>query len=128
LQEDDPKALPLPRRDPNDEGPAPVRPWDKDFLEVDGDTLCAILKAAHFLELKSLVLVLRLMNETRLIRDARDRDSGARVIANMIRGETTEEMRRILGIENDFTPDEEVCNTSCPLIPVSCPHSVGRES
>jgi hypothetical protein len=67
LQEDDPEALPLPGRDPNDEGPSPVRPWDEDFLEVDRDTLYAILKAADFLELKSLVLVLCLMNETRLI-------------------------------------------------------------
>ncbi|KAI0045701.1 Skp1-domain-containing protein [Auriscalpium vulgare] len=90
LQADDPEAPRIPKRDPDDEGPSIVRVWDEEFLNVDRSTLYAILTAAHFLEVRSLV------------------DSGTRIIANSIRGKTTEEMREILGIENDFSPEEEV--------------------
>ncbi|KAI0065861.1 putative E3 ubiquitin ligase complex SCF subunit sconC [Artomyces pyxidatus] len=81
LLEDDPDAAPP--------GRSPVREWDQEFLDVDRNMLLRIIKAAHYLEIKSLV------------------GSCARAIADMIRGKTTEEMREILGVENDFTPEEE---------------------
>jgi S-phase kinase-associated protein 1 len=32
---------------------------------------------------------------------------GCKTVADMIRGKSTEEIREILNVENDFTPEEE---------------------
>jgi hypothetical protein len=40
------------------------------------------------------------------------RDVGCKTVANMIKGKTPEEIRKLFNIVNDFTPEEEV---SCLL-------------
>jgi len=35
-------------------------------------------------------------------------DVGCKTVANMIKGKTPEEIRRLFNIVNDFTPEEEV--------------------
>jgi hypothetical protein len=36
------------------------------------------------------------------------RDVGCKTVANMIKGKTPEEIRKLFNIVNDFTPEEEV--------------------
>lgn len=36
-------------------------------------------------------------------------DVGCKTVANMIKGKTPEEIRKLFNIVNDFTPEEEVC-------------------
>lgn len=44
-------------------------------------------------------------------------DVGCKTVANMIKGKTPEEIRKLFNIVNDFTPEEEVCISSfrCPI-------------
>jgi Skp1 family protein with oligomerisation domain len=37
------------------------------------------------------------------------RDVGCKTVANMIKGKSPEEIRKLFNIVNDFTPEEEVC-------------------
>ncbi|KXX79377.1 E3 ubiquitin ligase complex SCF subunit sconC [Madurella mycetomatis] len=70
--------------------PVVIAGWDKTFFEsVNSPMLYEVLIAANYLEIKKLL------------------DMGCQVVVNMIRGKTTEQTREILGIENDFTPEEE---------------------
>lgn len=39
-------------------------------------------------------------------------DVGCKTVANMIKGKTPEEIRKLFNIVNDFTPEEEVCAKS----------------
>ncbi|CAG99800.1 Skp1 [Kluyveromyces lactis] len=68
---------------------APVDPWDREFLKVDQEMLYEIILAANYLNIKPLL------------------DAGCKVVAEMIRGRTPEEIRRTFNIVNDFTPEEE---------------------
>lgn len=68
---------------------APVDEWDKNFLKVDQEMLYEIMLAANYLNIKQLL------------------DSGCKVVAEMIRGKSPEELRRIFNIVNDFSPEEE---------------------
>lgn len=64
--------------------------WDHKFMaEFDSDMLHEIIRAANFLDIQLLLEI------------------GCRTIADKIKGKTSAEMRRILKIEKDFTPDEE---------------------
>lgn len=67
----------------------PLSSWDAEFFNVDQATIFELIMAADYLDIKGLM------------------NSGCRVVANMIRGKTTEEMRRRLCIKNNFTPSEE---------------------
>ncbi len=40
--------------------------------------------------------------------DILDSDVGCKTVANMIKGKTPEEIRKLFNIVNDFTPEEEV--------------------
>lgn len=70
--------------------PVVIAGWDETFFEsVDSPMMYEILIAANYLEIRKLL------------------DISCQVVVNMIRGKTTEQIREILGIENDFTPEEE---------------------
>ncbi|KIM77970.1 hypothetical protein PILCRDRAFT_824953 [Piloderma croceum F 1598] len=63
--------------------------WDQKFITVDQGMLFEIILAANFLDIKSLL------------------DLGCKTVANMIKGKTAEEIRKLFNIVNDFTPEEE---------------------
>lgn len=68
---------------------APVDEWDKNFLKVDQEMLYEIILAANYLNIRPLL------------------DSGCKIVAEMIRGKSPEELRRTFNIVNDFSPEEE---------------------
>ncbi|GBB93636.1 hypothetical protein RclHR1_02200017 [Rhizophagus clarus] len=63
--------------------------WDQMFLNVEQDLLFEIILAANYLDIKPLL------------------DVGCKTVANMIKGKSTEEIRSMFNIVNDFTPEEE---------------------
>lgn len=63
--------------------------WDKDYFNVDNNTLFSLILAANYLEFVPLL------------------DSTCKAVANQIRGKSPEKIREHFGIENDFTPEEE---------------------
>jgi len=73
--------------------------------------LFEIILAANYLDIKALLYV------SASLRSARFRhefsfaysDVGCKTVANMIKGKTPEEIRKLFNIVNDFTPEEEVC-------------------
>ncbi|KAG7814032.1 hypothetical protein KL921_000306 [Ogataea angusta] len=68
---------------------APIDAWDKNFLNVDQEMLYEIILAANYLNIKPLL------------------NAGCKVVAEMIRGKSPEEIRKTFNIVNDFTPEEE---------------------
>ena len=66
-----------------------ITPWDAEFCRVDQSTLFELILAANFLDIKSLL------------------DLTCKTVANMIKGKTPEEIRKLFNIKNDFTPEEE---------------------
>lgn len=63
--------------------------WDVSFLQVEQEMLFSIILAANYLEIKRLL------------------DMGCKVVANMIKGKSPQEIRDTFGIENNLTPEEE---------------------
>ncbi|KDQ12254.1 hypothetical protein BOTBODRAFT_34537 [Botryobasidium botryosum FD-172 SS1] len=63
--------------------------WDQKFIQVDQEMLFEIILAANYLDIKPLL------------------DVGCKTVANMIKGKTPEEIRKLFNIVNDFTPEEE---------------------
>ncbi|QRV93535.1 Skp1 family [Ceratobasidium sp. AG-Ba] len=63
--------------------------WDQQFIQVDQEMLFEIILAANYLEIKPLI------------------DLGCKTVANMIKGKSPEEIKRLFNIVNDFTPEEE---------------------
>lgn len=64
--------------------------WDIEFLKVDQGTLFELILAANYLDIKGLL------------------DVTCKTVANMIKGKNSgEEIRKMLNIKNDFTPEEE---------------------
>ncbi|KAI9741840.1 MAG: hypothetical protein M1834_000228 [Cirrosporium novae-zelandiae] len=66
-----------------------IEEWDSKFMAVDQEMLFEIILAANYLDIKALL------------------DTGCKVVANMIKGKTPEEIRKTFNIQNDFTPEEE---------------------
>ncbi|XP_012860032.2 S-phase kinase-associated protein 1 [Echinops telfairi] len=84
---DDP---PPPEDDENQEKRTDEIPvWDQEFLKVDQGTLFELILAANYLDIKGLL------------------DVTCKTIANMIKGETPEEIRKTFNIKKDFTEEEE---------------------
>ncbi|GAB1318085.1 E3 ubiquitin ligase complex SCF subunit [Madurella fahalii] len=64
--------------------------WDKTFFNsLNSSLLYEVLIVANYLEIKRLL------------------DMGCQAVANMISGKSAAEIREFLGIENDFTPEQE---------------------
>ncbi|RXK41985.1 E3 ubiquitin ligase complex SCF subunit sconC [Tremella mesenterica] len=86
------KNEPLPVADANDVDDARRRTseiGDWDANQVDQEMLFEIILAANYLDIKPLL------------------DVGCKTVANMIKGKTPEEIRKLFNITNDFTPEEE---------------------
>lgn len=66
-----------------------INEWNQKYMDVDQETLFDIILAANYLDIKPLL------------------DIGCKTVANMIKGKSTEDIRRIFNIENDFTQEEE---------------------
>ncbi|GMH43073.1 hypothetical protein BSKO_10995 [Bryopsis sp. KO-2023] len=79
-------------KDENDKpkkGEEEVKGWDQEYMKVDLNTLYELILAANYLNIKDLL------------------DLCCQTVANMIRGRTPEEIRKLFNIKNDFTPEEE---------------------
>ncbi|KAL3838726.1 hypothetical protein ACJIZ3_023317 [Penstemon smallii] len=63
--------------------------FDDEFMKIDLSTLFDLILAANYLDIKSLL------------------DLSCQTVADMIKEKSPEEIRTILNIENDFTPEEE---------------------
>lgn len=63
--------------------------WDADYIEVEQELLFELIMAADALHMQSLL------------------DLACAKVASMIKGKTTEEVRKQFNIVNDFTPEEE---------------------
>ncbi|KAH9297317.1 hypothetical protein KI387_028999 [Taxus chinensis] len=63
--------------------------WDRDFVEVDQETLFDLILAANYLNIQNLL------------------DLTCKTVADMIKGKTPEQIRQKFNITNDFTPEEE---------------------
>jgi S-phase kinase-associated protein 1 len=78
---------------PTTEGRNPITSipdWDQKFMaELDSDMLHRVIKAANYLEINLLIEI------------------GCKTVADMIKGKSSEDIRQILDVENDFTPEEE---------------------
>ncbi|CAG8612969.1 1535_t:CDS:2 [Ambispora gerdemannii] len=68
---------------------AEIDDWDQKFLNVEQDLLFEIILAANYLDIKPLL------------------DVGCKTVANMIKGKTPDEIRKMFNIQNDFTKEEE---------------------
>ncbi|KAF8996313.1 Skp1 family, dimerization domain-containing protein [Cyathus striatus] len=64
--------------------------WDQKFCTLDQEMLFEVILAANYLDIKQLL------------------DTGCKTVANMIKGKSPEEIRKLFNIVNDFTPEEEV--------------------
>jgi len=87
------KDEPLPVGDDNQDDSrkrtTDISEWDQKFITVDQEMLFEIILAANYLDIKALL------------------DVGCKTVANMIKGKTPEEIRKLFNIVNDFTPEEE---------------------
>lgn len=63
--------------------------WDMTFCEMPQEQLFALILAANYLSIKSLL------------------DVTCKTVANLIKGKTPEEIRKTFNIKNDFNPSEE---------------------
>lgn len=68
---------------------APIAEWDKNFLSTDQEMLYEIILAANYLNIKPLL------------------NAGCKMVAEMIRGKSPDEIRKTFNIVNDFTAEEE---------------------
>ncbi|KAH8498103.1 hypothetical protein Peur_073324 [Populus x canadensis] len=66
-----------------------MKSWDAEFVKVDKNTLFDLILAANYLNIKGLL------------------DLTCQAAADMIKGKTPDEIRKIFNIKNDFTPEEE---------------------
>lgn len=66
-----------------------ISEWDSKFVQVDQEMLFEIMLAANYMDIKPLL------------------DLGCKTVANMMKGKSPEEIRKLFNITNDFTPEEE---------------------
>ena len=78
--------MPLPNKDFKD----CIDEWDYDFINCDTETILELMVAANFLDINSLL------------------DLTSAKIASLIKGKNSEEIRRILNMENDIDECDEI--------------------
>lgn len=61
----------------------------KDYFDISTSQMFELVSGANYLNIRELL------------------DKGCKVIADLCKGKTVEELRKIFGVENDFTPEEE---------------------
>ncbi|CAI9769796.1 unnamed protein product [Fraxinus pennsylvanica] len=66
-----------------------LKAFDADFVKVEHGTLFDIIRAANYLNIKSLL------------------DLTCQTVADMIKGKTPAEIRELFNISDEFTPEEE---------------------
>ncbi|KNG51261.1 s-phase kinase-associated protein 1 [Stemphylium lycopersici] len=66
-----------------------VEEWDYKYAQMEQGLLFEVLLAANYLEITALM------------------DCLSKAVANMLRGKSPAEMRKLLNIQNDFSPEEE---------------------
>ena len=66
-----------------------VDKWDFDYIDINLDTVFEIILASNYLNIKPLL------------------ELASAKIASLTKGKTTEEIRKLFGISNGFTPEEE---------------------
>jgi len=90
--------------------------WDQKFITVDQEMLFEIIRAANYLDIKPLLLV-----ASCTIRDMLGpltplgSDVACNTVANMMKGKTPEEIRKLFNIVDNFTPEEEASGSTCYL-------------
>lgn len=77
------------KHDGGDSSSEDLKKWDTEFLKIDRAMLFDLVRAAWHLDIKSLC------------------DITCQAAADMLATCTVDESRTLLGVENDFTPDEE---------------------
>ena len=63
--------------------------WDFNYIDVDLDLIFELILGANYMDIKPLL------------------ELASAKVASIIKGKTTEEIRKTFGITNDFTPEEE---------------------
>jgi S-phase kinase-associated protein 1 len=66
-----------------------LKAWDAEFIKIDQHTLIALIEAANYLNIPSLL------------------DLTCKAVADMMTGKTPEEIRNTFHIVNDYLPEEE---------------------
>ena len=66
-----------------------ISSWDYDFLKVDQGIIFDVILAANFLDIKGLL------------------DVTCKSVANMMKGKSADEIRKMFNIQNDFASHEE---------------------
>ena len=66
-----------------------VDEWDFNYIDVDLDLIFELILGANYMDIKPLL------------------ELASAKVASIIKGKTTEEIRKTFGILNDFTPEEE---------------------
>ena len=66
-----------------------VDEWDNNYIDVDLDLIFELILGANYMDIKPLL------------------ELASAKVASIIKGKTTEEIRKTFGIQNDFTPEEE---------------------
>ena len=66
-----------------------VDEWDNNYIDVELDLIFELILGANYMDIKPLL------------------ELASAKVASIIKGKTTEEIRKTFGITNDFTPEEE---------------------
>ena len=66
-----------------------VDKWDFDYIDICLDEIFEIINASNYLNIKPLL------------------ELASAKMASLMKGKTTEEIKKLFGITNDFTPEEE---------------------
>lgn len=68
---------------------APMADWDKEFFNVDNETIFAYINAANYLNIKGMM------------------NLACQTVANKLAGRKDDEIRKLFDMENDLAPEED---------------------